>query len=61
MKGRTIALDHFKGDVEAAALLINGKLDDSMVDLITESDRAATRCNPTAVFADRPGSKAKAA
>ena len=31
MKGRTIVLDHF-GDTEAAALIVDGKLDDLLID-----------------------------
>ncbi len=31
MKGRTIVLDHI-GEVEAAAYLIDGKLDDILID-----------------------------
>ena len=31
MKGRTIVLDHL-GEVEAAALMVDGKLDDLLVD-----------------------------
>ena len=31
MKGRTIVLDHF-GDIEAAALIVDGKLDDLLID-----------------------------
>ena len=49
MKGRTIALDHIDGR-EAAALLVNGKLDDLLID-------APDRPRPGAIFraiCDRP-------
>jgi Ribonuclease G/E len=49
MKGRTIILDHF-GDVEAAALMVDGQLDDLLVDT-PEAARVGTIYR---AIADRP-------
>ena len=48
MKGRTIILDHL-GDVEAAALMVDGKLDDFLVD--SDAPRVGTVYR---AIADRP-------
>lgn len=48
MKGRTIVLDHF-GDIEAAALIVDGKLDDLLID--SEGPRPGTVYR---AIADRP-------
>lgn len=48
MKGRTIVLDHL-GDVEAAALMVDGKLDDLLID--TDAPRPGTIYR---AIADRP-------
>ncbi len=48
MKGRTIILDHF-GEVEAAALMVDGKLDDLLVD--SDAPRPGTIYR---AIADRP-------
>ena len=48
MKGRTIVLDHF-GDIEAAALIVDGKLDDLLID--SEGPRPGTIYR---AIADRP-------
>lgn len=49
MKGRTIILDHL-GDVEAAALMVDGKLDDLLIDT-PEAPRVGTVYR---AIADRP-------
>lgn len=48
MKGRTIILDHL-GDVEAAALMVDGKLDDLLID--SDAPRSGTIYR---AIADRP-------
>ena len=48
MKGRTIVLDHF-GDIEAAALIVDGKLDDLLID--SDGPRPGTIYR---AIADRP-------
>lgn len=48
MKGRTIILDHF-GDIEAAALMVDGKLDDLLID--ADAPRVGTVYR---AIADRP-------
>ncbi len=48
MKGRTIILDHF-GDIEAAALMVDGRLDDLLID--TDAPRVGTIYR---AIADRP-------
>ena len=48
MKGRTIVLDHF-GDTEAAALIVDGKLDDLLID--SDGPRPGTIYR---AIADRP-------
>ena len=48
MKGRTIVLDHF-GDIEAAVQIVDGKLDDLLID--SEGPRPGTIYR---AIADRP-------